>query len=143
MDIKEQAKKIIAKGKLLNDSELIDMGLQMLEGYTESNEQITEEPIVIKRDITSQFVVNKPNAISKRNTKKVSIQNSPRVNSFIDDGLDYKGPEYVTPEIVPTQRRKPVEKVNQTCAICGKEEKVLPDFVREYYRCNSCFLKGK
>jgi hypothetical protein len=38
-DLKEQAKKIIAKGKMLNDPELINMGLEMLEVYSGDNNE--------------------------------------------------------------------------------------------------------
>ena len=150
MDMIEQAKKIIAKGKLLNDPELVSMGLEMLEGYNEQQIQtnaIESKPAVetSKSNITDQFRVNHNGVLDKKYGKKVSIATEKRINTFVDDGSEFKSEQYKTPEVNPTPRRKPISelKVSQTCEICGKKENVLPEFAREYYRCEPCFLKGK
>jgi len=169
-DLKEQAKKIIAKGKALGDVELINMGLDMLDGFDAAKDLLDEKiqlaktplidriPSIIptpsqrqhmkaassKFDITDQFRVNKESVISAKYGKKVSVLVSERNNKFTDDGVEAKDIE--TPSVQPTERsRKSIDavKVEQKCEVCGKAEKVLPLYAREFYRCESCLLKGK
>lgn len=145
-DLKEQAKKIIAKGKMLNDPELINMGLEMLGDDTEI---VVEKKTVINKDNMafdiSNFTMNssKSTAMDSKN-KKQPIYTGPRENKWNDDGTE--GKDILTPQVAKTERnRKPVEseKILQVCEACGKREKVLPLYAREYYRCESCLLKGK
>ena len=88
-DLKEQAKKIIAKGKLLNDPELINMGLEMLDVYSGDNEEITEEPRVLvpvrSNDVTEQFRVNNSSPIDTKFGKRVALATGSRENKFVDD----------------------------------------------------------
>jgi len=158
-DLREQAKKVIAKGKALNDPELVRMGLEMLDAYSGEieEEQQVVMPIApspeIKKVVTSsvsrfdvsQFTMSKAGSnIIDKSGKKQPLYIGPRQNKYQDDGSD--GKDILTPKIKPTERtRKPVdnEKVDQVCEICGKQEKVLPIYAREYYRCQSCLLKGK
>jgi hypothetical protein len=149
-DLKEQAKKIIAKGKLLNDLELINMGLDMLESIATSDnvvEPAKEIPttLINKFDITDQFRVKKESVISAKYGKKVSVLVGERNNKFTDDGIDASDLKGKTPEFKPTERNRKVKKVSATCQVCGKVEKVNEIFTigREFYRCESCVLKGK
>ena len=148
-DLKEQAKKIIAKGKLLNDPELINMGLEMLEVYS-SDEDLAEEKIVAKNlkssDITNQFKVNKKNAFDSKYSKSIPVTETERSNNFIDDFTEAVGDIGKTPSIEKTPRDRKAPLVNAECSSCGKKEKVNVIFVqdRESYTCNSCLLrKGK
>lgn len=177
-DLKEQAKKIIAKGKALGDVELINMGLDMLDGVDTSvadeyfhkdlldeKIQLAKTPLVdripsiiptpsqrqhmgvaaSKIDITDQFRVKKESVISAKYGKKVSVLVGERNNKFIDDGNDSSDLKGKTPDFKPTERNRKVKKVAATCQVCGKVEHVNEIFTvgREFYRCESCVLKGK
>jgi len=156
-DLKEQAKIIIAKGKTLNDPELIRMGLEMLDAYTGESDLVATiaVPPETKKTITpiatagkldmGQFTMSKVGSSLKvdKNGKKQQIYVGPRENKYHDEG-EHK--DIVTPDVKPTERtRKSSEqqKVKQTCEVCGKQELVLPLYVRDFYRCDSCLLKGK
>lgn len=172
-DLKEQAKKIIAKGKLLNDVELINMGLDMLDAIDidpisdSLNEKIQlaktplvdkvnyETPTIIQQhnmrtlsskfDITDQFRVKNESAISAKYGKKVSVLVGDRNNKFTDDGTEAAEQKGKTPDFKPAERNRKVKKVSATCQVCGKVEKVNEIFTvgREFYRCEQCLLKGK
>jgi len=156
-DLKEQAKRVIAKGKALNDPELVRMGLEMLDAYSGDVEQEQEivMPIVptpeVKRVTTAgkfdmdQFTMSKSGSnVIDKSGKKQQIYIGPRKNKYEDDGKEAK--DIVTPFVQPTERARASSedtKVLQTCEVCGKREKVLPIYAREFYRCESCLLKGK
>lgn len=159
-DLKEQAKKIIAKGKALKDAELVQMGLDMLEEYSPVNNQVSIEsvepvkPKISKKPKTvaknpepkltgaEDFTMNKTKG--KSNIKSKSIIGDQRFNKFVDDKTEAIGPDFITPAIVPTQRRPPADTkmVLQVCELCGKQEKVHPIYSREFYRCEDCLTKG-
>ena len=146
-DLKEQAKKIIAKGKMLNDPELINMGLEMLEVYSVDEETI-EEPRALgptkSNDITEQFRVNNSSPIDTKFGRRVALSTASRENKFIDDKTEAADLIGKTPPPKPKQKRKAVSKVEVTCSTCGKKEKILKDLLfTESYRCDSCILKGK
>lgn len=148
-DLKEAAKKIIAKGKILNDPELINMGLEMLEVYS-SDKDLMEEKVVIKNlktnDITNEFKVNKKNAFDSKYAKSIPVTETERVNNFIDDFTEAVADIGKTPTIEKAPRDRKAPLVNAQCSSCGKKEKVNIIFVqdRESYTCNSCLLrKGK
>lgn len=147
-DLKEQAKKIIAKGKLLNDPELINMGLEMLDVYSGDNEETLEEPRVLmptkSSSITEQFRVNNSSPIDTKFGRRVAISTSGRENKFVDDKTEAADLIGKTPPPKPKQKRKAVSKVEVTCLTCGKKEKILKELLfTESYRCDSCILKGK
>lgn len=174
-DLKDKARKLIEKGKRLGDLELIEMAMDVLEMiHVEDDSIIVEQPKVetkvvkktrkVKAEAVvttttpekaqansrvdhSMFKINNPERKSRRaKGVPVTANASERINRFVDDGKESRGPEFITPKYEPTARRPPVEeqKIIKKCEGCGKEEKVLPDFVYgEYYRCNSCLLKGK
>ena len=158
-DLKEQAKKIIAKGKLLNDIELINMGLDMLDALpgmnsdppVESLERVIsisaktdlKEQIKNSSNITDQFRVENKAPIDVKYGKKVSLSSGERINKFLDDGLEAADLKGQTPPAKPKTKRK-VNKVEMTCTICGKKQKVLKDLLyTEAYRCDDCIMKGK
>lgn len=151
-DLKEQAKKIIAKGKTLNDPELIKMGLDMLEAYDVNKDNTIEvDDTKSKINYTSgkfdmgQFTMQKTSStLMDKGGRKQPIYIGARDNKFLDDGIEYK--DVKTPEVSRAERnRKPVNQqlVEQKCQVCGKTEKVLPLYAREFYRCEVCLLKGK
>ena len=146
-DLKEQAKKIIAKGKLLNDPELINMGLEMLEVYSVDEETI-EEPRVLgptkSNSITEQFRVNNSSPIDTKFGRRIALSTGSRENKFVDDKTEAADLIGKTPPPKPKQKRKAVSKVEVTCSTCGKKEKILKELLfTESYRCDSCILKGK
>lgn len=150
-DLKEQAKKIIAKGKVLNDPELIKMGLDMLDAYTDMAQEEPEKQIVTKQSVTNtgkfdmgQFTMSKASSnVIDKNGKKQSIYIGPRENKYTDDGIEHK--EIKTPFVEPTERARKSDIVTAVCSICGKTENVNKIFttMKEVYRCDSCILKGK
>ena len=154
-DLKEQAKRIIAKGKTLNDPELVRMGLEMLDAYAEELDVVAAAPAELKKIITptvtagkfdmEQFTMSKSTSnVIDRSGKRQPIYVGPRENKYEDDGVEAK--DIKTPSVQPTERsRKSIDavKVEQRCEVCGKAEKVLPLYAREFYRCESCLLKGK
>ena len=158
-DLKEQAKKIIAKGKLLNDPELINMGLDMLDAIpgmnsdppVESLERVIsvsakadlKQQIKNSSNITDQFRVENKAPIDVKYGKKVALSSGERLNKFLDDGLEAADLKGQTPPAKPKTKRK-VNKVEMTCTVCGKQQKVLRDLLyTEAYRCDDCIMKGK
>lgn len=158
-DLKEQAKKIIAKGKLLNDTELINMGLDMLDAIPDASfdsavelpEKVVsvsaksdlKQQIKSSANITDQFRVENKAPIDVKYGKKVALSAVERVNKFLDDGLEAAELKGKTPPAKPKTKRK-VNKVEMTCTVCGKQQKVLKDLLyTDAYRCDDCIMKGK
>ena len=147
-DLKEQAKKIIAKGKILNDPELIKMGLDMLEAMPDQ-EDIKKEGNNVKVSSSSSFVdqfrTDNKSPIDTKYGRKVTVNVSGRVNVFKDDKTEATELIGKTPNVIPAPRNRKTPIVSATCTVCGKSEKVNEIFVqgKEFYRCESCLLKGK
>ncbi len=158
-DLKEQAKKIIAKGKLLNDTELINMGLDMLDAIPDASfdsavelpEKVVsvsaksdlKQQIKSSANITDQFRVENKAPIDVKYGKKVALSAVERVNKFLDDGVEAADLKGQTPPAKPKTKRK-INKVEMKCTVCGKQQKVLKDLLyTEAYRCDDCIMKGK
>lgn len=157
-DLKEQAKKILAKGKELNDPDLIGMALEMLEAYqpetsaakpvksSKSTKTAKQKPSMAKAasgDITDQFRVN--NGSDSKFGRKIPLDRVPRENKFIDDGQEFSNLKGKTPPAQPKPKRK-VARKNVVCRACGKKEKILASLIMsesEGYRCDQCILKGR
>ena len=157
-DLKEQAKKILAKGKELNDPDLIGMALEMLEAYqpqvdiakpvesakpTKVSKPKSGRAKAASGDITDQFRVN--NGSDNRFGRKTPLDRVPRENKFIDDGQEFANLKGKTPPAQPKPKRK-VARKNVVCRACGKKEKILASLIMsesEGYRCNNCILKGR
>ena len=162
-DLKEQAKKIIAKGKSLGDVELINMGLDMLEAYDPNEEIVSSTPknqeninIEITQQKTksamlrdafdmSMFKTNKESNVSTKFGKKVAVSTSHHENKFLDDGTEAAELKGKTPDFKPSDRNRKVKMMEAVCQVCGKKEVKNEIFVigREFYSCESCLLKGK
>jgi len=155
-DLKEQAKKILAKGKELNDPDLIGMALEMLDAYEPEIESKTKpskarkttkaksERVKATGDIADQFRMNNSGSSGKLG-RKAQLSREPRVNKFEDDGLEFTNLKGKTPPAQPKTKRK-VNKKNVTCRVCGKKEKILTSLIMpesDSYRCDSCILKGR
>jgi hypothetical protein len=147
-DLKDKAEKLIQRGKATNDFDLIRMGMDVLEALESQPEPQPKQTSTIEKANNkfdmSQFTMQKSNVANSKINKKQPISIEKRINQFLDDGSEAK--DVKTPQVELTERnRKPVEqnKVEQKCQICGKSELVLPIYAREYYRCESCLLKGK
>jgi hypothetical protein len=88
-DLKEQAKKIIAKGKILNDPELIKMGLDMLDAMPDQEDIIDKGENFIKVSSSSSFIdqfrTDNKSPIDTKYGRKVTVNVSGRVNGFKDD----------------------------------------------------------
>lgn len=147
--LKEQAKKIIAKGKTLNDPELIRMGLDMLEGVDEEEIPQKEEVNNIKVSSASSFIdqfrTDNKTPIDTKYGKKVAVNVAGRVNSFQDNKTEAVELIGKTPDFTPAARNRKSKIVNAICSVCGKTESVNEIFTigREFYRCEACLLKGK
>jgi hypothetical protein len=136
----EQAKKIIEKGKLLNDPELVKIGLDMLDAVGETKEKPVVSP---SRDFTDQFRVERGPSTDIKYGRKVSLSREDRVNKWVDTGVEFSDLKGKTPPATPKTKRK-VEKVEVQCSVCGKTETVLKSLLfTENYRCDRCVLKGK
>lgn len=105
--------------------------------------EVKEEPkSVVKtaqeshRDVNLDFTVSKE---ASREKTKVPVTETKRFNSFTDDGTEAQGSEFKTPDIQPTQRRRPpVNKVSQKCTKCDKTVKVHPTHARDWFICDRC-----
>jgi len=145
--LKEQAKKIIAKGKLLNDSELIRMGLDMLDGIDEPDIVKEETPVKVSSssNFMDQFRTENKAPIDTKYGKKVAVNVSGRINAFEDNKTEAVELIGKTPDFTPAPRNRKSKVVKAICTVCNKSEEVNEIFVqgREFYRCESCLLKGK
>ena len=99
----------------------------------EHNDSLKKEPV---RNVDLDFTVSKE--VSREKTK-VPVTETKRFNSFTDDGTEAQGSEFKTPDIQPTQRRRPpVNKVSQKCTKCDKTVKVHPTHARDWFICDRC-----
>ena len=147
-DLKDKAEKLIQRGKATNDFDLIRMGMDVLEALESQVKSSVVQTNTVEKASNkfdmSQFTMQKSNAMNSKINKKQPISIEKRVNQFLDDGTEAR--DVKTPQTERVERnRKPVDqnKVEQQCQLCGKSELVLPIYAREYYRCESCLLKGK
>jgi hypothetical protein len=75
----------------------------------------------------------------KANPNSTQVEVKKRVNLFSDDGTEHKDPLNKTPEVTPTERKRPpVKNVSQTCSSCGKGLEVHPAHKRENFICDKC-----
>jgi hypothetical protein len=118
--------------------------MALIQSISDSMEpEIKEEPKpVVKaaqeptRDVNLDFTVSKE---ASREKTKVPVTETKRFNSFTDDGTEAQGSEFKTPDIQPTQRRRPpVNKVSQKCTKCDKTVKVHPTHARDWFICDRC-----
>jgi len=149
-DLKDKAEKLIQRGKATNDFDLIRMGMDVLEALESQPEPQPKQTSTIEKANNkfdmSQFTMQKSNVANSKINKKQPISIEKRINQFLDDGKEHRDNKNLTPVVeLATRNRAPVEKqkVDQKCEVCGKVEKVLPLYAREFYRCESCLLKGK
>lgn len=118
--------------------------MALIQSISDSMEpEVKEEPKpVVKaaqeptRDVNLDFTVSKE---ASREKTKVPVTETKRFNSFTDDGTEAQGSEFKTPDIQPTQRRRPpVNKVSQKCTKCDKTVKVHPTHARDWFICDRC-----
>tara|TARA_R110000824_G_scaffold50464_1_gene140884 strand:+ start:691 stop:1119 length:429 start_codon:yes stop_codon:yes gene_type:complete len=75
----------------------------------------------------------------KANPNSTQVEVKKRVNLFSDDGTEHKDPLNKTPEVTPTERKRPpIKNVSQTCSSCGKSLEVHPAHKRENFICDKC-----
>ena len=75
----------------------------------------------------------------KEGPNSTQVEVKKRVNLFSDDGTEHKDPLNKTPEVTPTERKRPpVKNVSQTCSSCGKGLEVHPAHKRENFICDKC-----
>jgi hypothetical protein len=83
------------------------------------------------------FVMN-----NKPKVAKTPVNQNQRFNSFTDDGSEHKDQYNQTPRTPLTERRRPSFKpVEQTCNRCNKTVQVHPQYVRDFFVCDSCLRK--
>jgi len=88
------------------------------------------------RDQDLDFTINRTDNEVKT---RMPVTETERFNSFTDDGTDAQGAEFKTPDIQPTERRRPpVRKVDQKCTKCGYEVSVHPTHARDWFICDKC-----
>lgn len=137
----ELAKKLLQKGRALNDLELISMANDMLEEamggaetlvavHTEQSEpkpkakrgrpvkakaRAKQSPAIkTSKSLIEEFTIARP----EEKTKSIPVNKLPRTNTWFDDGTEAKGD--VTPDYIPTKRDRPrPQKIRK---ICGQAE---------------------
>jgi hypothetical protein len=118
--------------------------MALIQSISDSMEpEVKEEPKPVAkaaqeptRDVNLDFTVSKE---ASREKTKVPVTETKRFNSFTDDGTEAQGSEFKTPDIQPTQRRRPpVNKVSQKCTKCDKTVKVHPTHARDWFICDRC-----
>jgi len=125
--------------------ETVSKNLEMSNSKEQSEtlEEVASEPAVEtvrsadpSRDVDLDFTVSK----SKDQVKtKIPVNENKRFNSFTDDGTEAKGNEFKTPNIKPTERRRPpVKEIEQRCTKCQNSVKVHPTHAREWFVCDRC-----
>jgi len=82
-------------------------------------------------------------SMNNKQSRKQAVRASGK-NGFTDDGAECKGTELETPEYTPTKRtRRPAEKVNVSCSVCGRKITLDKKHVLgEYHRCSKCCGRG-
>ena len=155
-EIKIKAQKLIEKGKLIGDMDLVNIGLDLLDTITEevavkskptekenkkaqSKKNNQKTPIVNNEEVPD-FTINK----NKNSKKRKSVYGGNEwVNSFVDDGIE--DANIITPELKnKTPRRPPVELVDQICSRCNRSYRVSPMLAadgtyRNSFICDNCF----
>lgn len=118
--------------------------MALIQSLSDSMEpQEKEETVVVttpkqesSRDVDLDFSVAK----NKDQVKaKAPVTESKRFNSFTDDGTEARGAEFATPDVKPTERKRPPTKmVEQKCTKCQNTVKVHPTHARDWYVCDRC-----
>lgn len=99
-------------------------------------EQPKRTPVKSDRDVDLDFRVVKD---QDRTKTRMPVTETQRFNSFTDDGTEAKGEEFETPDVQPTERRRPpAQKVKQKCTKCGNEVSVHPTHARDWFTCDKC-----
>lgn len=118
--------------------------MALIQSISDSMEpEVKEEPKLVAktaqespRDVNLDFTVSKE---ASREKTKIPVTETKRFNSFTDDGTEAQGSEFKTPDIQPTERRRPpVNKVDQKCTKCDKTVKVHPTHARDWFICDKC-----
>lgn len=141
----ESAKKLLKKAILLQDQELIDMANQVMDSILAN---VPQEPVASvaqtststtqKNDFIFTRAKDDDNHTNRGGIPVNEVKN--RVNTFSDDGVESK--DITTPDIKPTERRRPAFKmVQQTCQKCGQTKETHPTHKRDYYICDRCIPK--
>jgi hypothetical protein len=88
------------------------------------------------RDQDLDFTINRTDNEVKT---RMPVTETKRFNSFTDNGTEAKGEEFKTPDIEPTERRRPaVKKVVQKCSKCERSVEVHPTHARDWFTCDKC-----
>ncbi len=142
MELNEKLKQLLRRAKETGDVELIEIASHLLNAETGNNGQ--DPPKKTKRlaneEFDNFFMHNKVENDDNRSGQPLEIKN--RTNEFVDDGLEHKDEENVTPSIKPVTRRRPAFKmVDQVCSKCNNSYKIHPQHAREFYVCDKCIRK--
>ena len=141
---------LIKKGILENDLEKVAQGYNALTGEqistsgttdsetTESNsepEQVSPSMPVRSADLDFTTPAKKQPKSSHGKKEKVVAGE----NKFVDDGSEFKGEEFETPDLQLTPRRSPAQLVEVKCHGCGEVEMINPAYkVGTFHRCGRC-----
>lgn len=141
---------LIKKGILENDLEKVAQGYNALTGEqistngtadsepAESNsepEQVSPSMPVRSADLDFTTPAKKQPKSSHGKKEKVVAGE----NQFVDDGSEFKGEEFETPDLQLTPRRSPAQLVEVKCHVCGQAETINPAYkVGTFHRCGRC-----
>ena len=99
----------------------------------EHNDSLKKETV---RNVDLDFTVKRETDNQKT---RIPVTETKRFNTFKDDGTEAKGEEFNTPNIKPTERRRPpVKRVVQKCSKCDKTVEVHPTHARDWFICDKC-----
>jgi len=168
----QKAKNLIAKGRQLNDDELIQMGIDLLEQY-DDKKPINNDPIYKCQSCGHEMPVDKEGRkrCPKCKKHKLEIKNPPPNKNFIanirddktrggkivfqntwtDDKTEcFDEQDAALKKIThPSQRfRPPAKKIKVKCENCGKIEEIHPIHAptgesRSFYMCPKCIKNRK
>lgn len=135
----DKIKELVKEAIKTNDDELISLATDLLKKKQEET-----KPIQQQQQSNDEFL----SPIKTLKKQEVNMNRSPvnmgkRFNSFVDDRTEAVGEEYQTPQVKLTERkRKPAERIDQTCVRCNRTYKVAPVHKRDYFICDKCLTSA-
>ena len=117
---------------------------ELIKALTAPKEEEEQAPPVVKplKEPQEDFTMKIKKDGDTGRVAGVPVNEMARFNKFSDDGSEHKDNNNATPEIALSERRRPpFKKVSQLCTRCNKTFDVHPQFVRDFYICDSCLKK--
>lgn len=134
----EKIKELLKEAIKTNDDELIALATDLLKKKQEEVKPLQQQSS--NDDFLSPIKTIKKEEI---NLNRSPVNIGKRFNSFVDDRTEAVGEEYQTPQVKLTERkRKPAERIDQTCVRCNRTYKVAPVHKRDYFVCDKCLTSA-